>query len=131
MEDIRKHLLFLVNRFRREHGLSDLHLDERLSAHSKSHSEHRVERFEQMAQDPRYSHTEPHWQGNWGSENVAWGHGHIHEHPYQVAERLFQSWISSPGHRDNILKAKSHVGIDIAHRWHKDHRRLFMTGRFR
>ena len=130
-EDIRQHLIYLVNKYRREHGLHDLHLDHGFAAHAKEHSEHRVERLDEIKRGRLDAHTEHHWQGNWHSENVAYAESHGHEHPYQVAERLFEKWVSSEGHRKNILSAKSHAALDIGHREANGKKRIFMTGRFR
>ncbi len=127
-EDIRQHLLYLVNRFRSEHGRTHeekapLRLDERHSAFAKQHSEHVI------GNTDKGQHTYPPFlEGR--TENTGYAEGHWH--PYQIAEGIFQSWVASTeGHRENMLKARREVGIDIAHRQHNGFRRVHMTGRFR
>ncbi len=62
-EDIRQHLLNSINKFRREHNLSELSLDEELSRNAKAHSEHRVERLPEIGKGPLSAHTEQHLMG--------------------------------------------------------------------
>ena len=129
-EDLRKHVVYLINRFRSSHDLPPLHLDQHQSELAKKHSEHRVDRMNEVAKGPLPWHTESHLHGGWSSENV----GHVerpeHERPYQLAEEIFHDWLEKPTHRQNILNAKHRVGIDIAHRQAHGKRRVFMTGRF-
>ncbi len=130
-EEIRQHLLDRINSFRQGHNLPPLSLDGELSRHAKAHSEHRVDRFPEIEKGSLPAHSEQHLWGSASAENVAWADAPEHEDTVQIADRLLNSWLSSQGHAGNILKARRHVGIDIAHRHEHGRRRIFMTGRFR
>jgi uncharacterized protein YkwD len=125
-EDIRLHLLYLINNFRKENGKPSLHLHIEDSQKAKAHSEHWADRTGNIPHSPE------HYRAG-AKELVGEAHGWFmeHEHPYQMAERAFEGWKESPRHRDVILNARGHVGIDVAHRHWGIYKKLFMTVRFR
>lgn len=127
-EDIRKHILYLINKFRAENGRPALSLDEGLSLMAKMHSEHRIDRIQELKEGKLGWHTEPHLRGE-HSENIGYAEGP--EHPFQLAEKIFELWIHDEPHRRHILEARHVVGVDIAHRKTNGNRRIFKTARFR
>jgi hypothetical protein len=91
-----------MNRYRAEHSLPPLQLEERLTAAAD-------DRIRDMEELGYWSHESPD-----GRSPFLWLR--VHSYPYQfagenlasgfeTAEVLTSSWMESPGHRDNILSA--------------------------
>lgn len=113
-----------VNDVRREHGLSALQYDDGFATDARGHSR-------DMAQRDYFSHTTPagtgirsRYGGGCGTvgENIAqtwWrtnieGEGRLGSES-ELAASVVDSWMDSPGHRENILRAGwRSEGIGIA-----------------
>lgn len=89
----------LTNAERARHGCGRLRIDDRLHEAARAHSD-------DMATRDYLDHVSPDGVGPgeraeaagydaWGAENIASG--------YQTAEDVVEGWMSSQGHRDNIL----------------------------
>ncbi|MBI4053388.1 MAG: CAP domain-containing protein [Candidatus Diapherotrites archaeon] len=128
-EDMRIHLLNLINWERGKHGLPPLQLDEGLAHAAKAHSEHDIDQ-------PGLAHAPEHLRPN-VLENVAsyeWRGPHSQPfEPWQIAEKIVQLWMDSPSHRAAMLDPHiTHVGADIAHRHLENNKRkIHATARFR
>ena len=87
-DDVRAAILCLHNQIRARHGLPPLRENARLRRAAIGHSRAMVgERY--------FEHTT-----GWAvGENLAWGTG-----PLATARAAMQGWMSSPGHRANILR---------------------------
>lgn len=104
-------VLRLMNDYRSSAGLAPLHSDERLDLAA-------ADRMHQMEEESFWSHESPRGESpfQWldrhayryrsAGENLAQG--------FETARLLVQSWMESPGHRDNILSsAYEDCGIAI------------------
>ena len=104
-------VLRLMNDYRASAGLAPLHSDERLDLAA-------ADRMHQMEEESFWSHESPRGESpfQWldrhayryrsAGENLAQG--------FETARLLVQSWMESPGHRDNILSsAYDDCGIAI------------------
>jgi uncharacterized protein YkwD len=50
-----------------------------------------------------------------GGENIWAGSSHVAVSPVALARHILDAWLSSPGHRGNILNPEdTHVGLGIA-----------------
>lgn len=100
-----------MNRYRREHGLSPLRLDERLTLAAH-------DRVNDMATRRYFGHVGPDGTAPWVwvaergyryssvGENLAAG--------YRSAQHVVDGWMRSRGHRANILGQFSDVGVAVA-----------------
>ncbi|WP_460777390.1 CAP domain-containing protein [Nocardiopsis nanhaiensis] len=89
----------LVNDERSSHGCGPVDVDDRLTAAAQEHSQDMDDR-DYMAHDSPDGEgpgerAQRHGYNAFGAENVAKGQ--------QSAEQVMNSWMDSPGHRDNIL----------------------------
>jgi uncharacterized protein YkwD len=121
LSEVEERIWRLTNDVRRQHGLSSLSRQKNLAAVSQAYStDMLVRRF--------FSHTDPEgldagdrlkpvysgpvyaWGENiWEGSNISTGD------PDGLARLIMDSWMSSPGHRENILNPKyTHVGIGVA-----------------
>lgn len=101
----------LTNVERAAAGCAAVHVDERLVAAARAHSE-------DMAERDFFDHTNPDGETPWdrtsaagydwaASENIAWG--------YRTAEAVVAGWMDSDGHRRNILDCEVvAVGVGVA-----------------
>jgi uncharacterized protein YkwD len=118
VDQVRGAVLCLVNRERASHGLSSLTENVKLRVSATRHTTN-------MLQTRFFEHTTPagttmvdrirkagYMRGasSWAvGENLAWGTG-----PLSTATQIQASWMRSPGHRANILRAKyREIGIAI------------------
>lgn len=89
-----------LNAVRAQQGLGGLRIDAELSAAAQAHAE-------DMARNGYHSHVgldgstfqtraqRAGCSGGYMSENIAWG--------YSSANQVFEGWLGSPGHRQNIM----------------------------
>jgi len=102
-------LLEAVNAARVSHGLRSLRLDSSLERAARAHTQ-------EMLRDDYFGHGDfPgrmnafHLRGALG-ENLAWGSG-----PYSRASSIVQIWLTSAGHRANLLRPGfRHIGFGLA-----------------
>ncbi len=100
----------LVNAERAKAGCGAVHSDSRLAAAAQGHSD-------DMARRDYFAHDTPDGVDPWEraraagyttptGENIAMGQG--------TAESVMDSWMNSPGHRDNIMKCGSRaIGMGL------------------
>lgn len=104
----RKAVLCLVNQERDQHGVPDLHRDERLQRAAQNHNDymqnHRCFSHEcagERTLDSRLRNVGYITSGlsRWGyGENIAWGAQHL-----ATPRSIVNAWMRSSGHRANIL----------------------------
>jgi hypothetical protein len=106
-------MLCLVNKERRNNGLSPLGLDKRLESSAQKHSEDQA-RMRSMTHDgsdgsqpgDRVERSGFNWRSV--AENVAYG--------YDGEEECMRQWMMSPGHRENILgRDYTHFGSAVGY----------------
>jgi uncharacterized protein YkwD len=110
----RKATLCLLNRERSSRGLRAVRLNHKLSVAARAHSRDMVKRG-------YFDHTSPSGHTMTGrvsaagyrfrslGENIAWGSG-----TFATPRSIMREWMDSPGHRDNILRAKfREIGIGV------------------
>ncbi|WP_078553141.1 CAP domain-containing protein [Bacillus alkalicellulosilyticus] len=98
----------LTNAERKKHGLSELKVDNTVNSVARRKSE-------DMQQNNYFSHSSPTYgspfdmMSHYGisyraaAENIAYGQ--------QTAEQVVEAWMSSDGHRANILGNYTHIGV--------------------
>jgi uncharacterized protein YkwD len=108
-----------INNFRRAHNLTPLHLNAKLSAAARQHTQ-------QMAQDGYFAHESvdgaAFWKriqgfyasGPWGywsvGENLLWSS------PDVTPQQALQMWLKSPEHRANLLNPRwREIGVSALH----------------
>jgi uncharacterized protein YkwD len=108
-----------INTFRRAHNLTPLHLNAKLSAAAREHTQ-------QMAQDGYFAHESADgsafWKriqafyasGPWGywsvGENLLWSS------PDVTPRRALSMWLKSPEHRANLMNPRwREIGIAAVH----------------
>jgi len=116
VEPARAATLCLLNRERSAHGLPALVMDVRLTQASQLHSD-------DMGKRHFYAHKSPDGvepsarvyaqglppHGTTVAENIHWGTGWL-----ATPKEIMRDWMSSPGHRRNILSSElSRVGVGI------------------
>ena len=127
----------LTNAIRRQHGLPPLAADQVLVNISRQHSW-------DMLRRGFFSHINPegrslqerlppayasHLSG-WG-ENIWTGSGYSPGNPLALARMMLDSWMSSPGHRRNILNpGYNRLGVGVA-AWGRDVRATQVFGEWR
>lgn len=112
---ISEQLLALANQARADAGLSPLAGHPDLDAVAQAWSDELAASGQSLAHNPAYAEQIP---GGWSAagENVAWisDGGRLSES--EVAARIHQGWMDSPGHRANILNPRfTHLGVGAAH----------------
>ena len=106
-------VLRLVNAERAKVGVSELKLDDLLGQAAQIRAVELKTRYEHSRPDGRDWDTVLAEVGvknyrAWG-ENLAYGYNML-----QTAEAVVQGWMSSPGHKENILKAEfTHLGVGM------------------
>lgn len=105
----------IVNSERSQSGCDPVSVEPRLAAAAQEHSEDMNERDYMDHYNPDGEgpgeRAERHGYSAWGAENVAKGQ--------QDAEQVMESWMNSPGHRDNILNCDLQtIGVgESGHAW--------------
>ncbi|WP_298627128.1 CAP domain-containing protein [uncultured Legionella sp.] len=107
---IQNAILFYINEYRQQHGLTPLKMDNRIVKEAKQHSmdmathkmgfghkyfHQRIDRLHSQIKD-----------SNAGAENVAYN--------YKDAQDVVKNWLRSPGHKRNIDGNYNLTGIGIA-----------------
>ncbi|MBL7479894.1 CAP domain-containing protein [Legionella bononiensis] len=107
---IQNAILYYINEYRHQHGLSPLKMDNRIVKEAKQHSldmanhkmpfghkyfKSRIDRLHSQIKD-----------SNAGAENVAFN--------YKDAQDVVKNWLRSPGHKQNIDGNYNLTGIGIA-----------------
>ncbi len=109
--DFKKRLLELHNNYRENRKITPLNLDVLLDNAAQGHSEWMYETgrmsHNQNGKDPGDRMTEAGYKWSTYGENIAAG--------YETPEDVFDGWLSSPGHRSNIVRSSyKDVGFGIA-----------------
>lgn len=118
LDEIEQHILTLTNEERRKQGLTVLQHDPMLQKAARAHSTDMLERdfFDHVSPSGRTPFDRIaiiHRQliGITG-ENLWQGQGHDVSDAQKLAELAVESWMNSPGHRENILnKEYTHLGV--------------------
>jgi uncharacterized protein YkwD len=121
LKEVEKKIYRLTNEVRRKHGLLTLDQDNELAALARRHSEDMLIRkyFSHVNPDnlsprdrliPAYSLT-----FSRSGENIWSGSGHDASDSLLLARLIVDSWMTSPGHRANLLNPDyTHVGVGVA-----------------
>ena len=105
----------LANQARADAGLTALVRHPDLDAVALAWSSHLAGEGLDLAHNPDFSQQVP---AGWtaSGENVGWLDDHGQFTAEEVAARIHQSWMDSPGHRENLLNpAYTHIGVGVAH----------------
>lgn len=100
-------ILDLVNAYRAQNGLSQLVSLDEGSRQAINHNNHMIEKEEVCHDDfaYRYQALVESENAKAVSENVAFG--------YSSPEAVVNAWITSDGHRENMLGNHTHFGISV------------------
>ena len=102
-------VLFYVNQYRAQHGLGPLKIQAQISQQAHQHSQDMADHrqpFGHLGFNQRFNYLRKHLpeiQG--GAENVAYN--------YKTAKIVVDNWMTSRGHRQNILGHYNLTGIGI------------------
>jgi uncharacterized protein YkwD len=122
LKEVEKRIFSLTNEERRKHGLPKLDHDDTLAEVALQHS------FDMLKRD-FFSHTNPDGQsvkdrfldapariklmGSVG-ENIAGSSGHDYAEAKTIARYVVDGWMTSPGHRANILNPNyAYLGVGV------------------
>lgn len=113
-EQVTAHLYRLLAASRSEAGLAELTKHDDVAAVAAAWSRHLADHGKPLAHNPRYAEQIPSgWRA--AGENVAWISEGGRGTPEEIAQRMHQGWLDSPGHRANMLNRDyTHVGIGVA-----------------
>ncbi len=119
-------VLELTNQARRVKGLPPLSMDEDLRRVARAYSDDMlVRRFfdhtnpEGVSFDERISDHYPH-RFHVVGENIWSAFGYNPRKTQQVAQEIVDSWMNSPGHRENLLSPHyTHLGVGVSSRQDK------------
>jgi uncharacterized protein YkwD len=136
LKDVEKGILRLTNEARRKDHLPPLDKDEALTATARAHSD-------DMLQRHFFSHENPDGQtpkdrlapatvatASKAGENIWSGSGHDPFDTKLMARMIVDSWLTSPGHRANILNPDyTHLGVGVSTQGGREIRatQLFVT----
>jgi len=121
LREVERRIYQLTNAVRRKHHLSPLDKDNALVATARAHSDDMLERkfFSHVNPDgttpqkriaPAYSRTISR-----SGENIWGGHGYDYSDSKLMARVIVDSWMSSPGHRANLLNPSyTHLGVGVS-----------------
>jgi uncharacterized protein YkwD len=115
---VENRVLLLINNERGKFGLSALAMDGSLRAIAGTHSEDMLTRnffsHRNFAERISRAYAGPFTRGG---ENIWTGSGYDSSNSQRLARMIVDSWLSSPGHRANILDPSfTHTGIGVAAR---------------
>ncbi|MGC1182367.1 CAP domain-containing protein [Legionella sp.] len=107
---IQNAILIHINKYRQQHGLSQLKMDQKIVKEAKQHSidmaTHKMP-FGHKDFTKRIAHLHTRVKNSGaGAENVAYN--------YKNASTVVQQWLLSPGHKRNIVGNYNLTGIGIA-----------------
>ena len=116
LSEIRAATTCLLNKERTKRGLPKLNSNAKLRKAAERHSENMVDNrfFDHVSPggSTMVSRISSAGYNGWASlgENIGWGSGHL-----ATPEALVRGWMKSPGHRENLLRAKfREIGVGIA-----------------
>ncbi len=115
----------LTNQARRAKGLPPLSRDDELANVARAYSDDMlVRRFfdhttpDGVTFDKRISAHYPHWIYAVG-ENIWFASGYNPGNAQKLAKEIIDDWMSSPGHRENLLDpGYTHLGVGVSARHH-------------
>lgn len=131
-------IFVMTNQARRARGLAPLIKDEELTNVARTYSNDMlVRRFfdhtspDGVSFDERISNHYPHWVRVVG-ENI-WSAFDYHPgNPQKMAKEIVDDWMSSPGHRENLLDPDfTHLGVGVSARHHTIRATQEFVGRFK
>ncbi len=108
-EQIERAIHDAINDRRRRHGLSTLSFDHHLSGIAREHSRDMAHRdfFEHETPEGR-TVADRYRRGDYDTppcaENISMQQCRVAEDHAEIAERIVDGWMNSPGHRENIVK---------------------------
>lgn len=108
-------LFALANEARAAEGLAELERHEGLAEVARRWSQYLAREELDLAHNPGFQDQIP---TGWtrSGENVGWIDAGGRLSPEEVATRVHEGWMDSPGHRENILReAFTHLGVGAAH----------------
>ena len=121
LREVERRIYLLTNEVRRKYHLSPLDRDDALVTTARAHSDDMLRRhfFSHVNPDgqapkdriaPVYSNTIAR-----AGENIWSGHGYDYADSKLMARIIVDSWISSPGHRANLLNPNyTHLGVGVS-----------------
>jgi uncharacterized protein YkwD len=121
LKDLEREVFDLTNEVRQDHHLMPLIQDTTLIDIARAHSDDMLERnyFSHISLDgksikdrvaPAYSRSL-----SQAGENIWGGHGYDYSDSTLMARLIVDSWMSSPGHRANILNPNyNYVGVGVS-----------------
>jgi uncharacterized protein YkwD len=121
LNKVERRIYQLTNAVRRQHHLSPLSKDPALVATARAHSDDMLRRnfFSHVNPDgktpqariaPAYARTIAR-----SGENIWGGHGYDYADSKRMARVIVDSWMTSPGHRANILNPKyTYLGVGVS-----------------
>jgi uncharacterized protein YkwD len=108
--DIERGVLIHITQYRHAHGLPPLTMDERISKQARQHSKDMAQHampFGHQQFKTRINTLYKQFKNvNGGAENVAYN--------YKDAQTVVANWVTSPGHKRNIVGQYNLTGIGIA-----------------
>jgi uncharacterized protein YkwD len=121
LEKVENLVFELTNQARRSKNLAPLHKDAELSNVARAYSDDMLVRrfFDHTTPDgvsfeERISEHYPHWVHIVG-ENIWSAFGYNTGNPQKLAKQIVDDWMSSPGHRENILSPHfTHLGVGVS-----------------
>jgi uncharacterized protein YkwD len=121
LREVERRVYVLTNQVRRKYHLSPLDRDNALVTTARAHSDDMLRRhfFSHVNPDgknpqqriaPAYARTLAR-----AGENIWSGHGYDYSDSKLMARIIVDSWISSPGHRANLLNPHyTHMGVGVS-----------------
>jgi uncharacterized protein YkwD len=121
LSGVERRIYILTNQQRRKHHLRPLDKDNALVATARAHSDDMLQRkfFSHVNPDgkapqdriaPAYSRTIAR-----AGENIWSGHGYDYSDEKLMARMIVDSWMTSPGHRANLLNPNyTHLGVGVS-----------------
>lgn len=107
---IQNQVLFYINQYRKQHGLSKLKMDTHMVIQAKRHSQdmanHRMPFGHKDFQKRIATLRSQIKNTGGGAENVAYN--------YKDAQEVVRQWVQSPGHKRNIVGHYNLTGIGVA-----------------
>jgi uncharacterized protein YkwD len=123
LEKVEDLVFELTNRARRAKDLAPLQKDDELTKVARAYSDDMLMRRyfdhttpEGVSFDERISDRYPHWAHLMG-ENIWSAVGYDTGNPQKLAKQIINDWMSSPGHRENLLNPHfTHLGVGVSAR---------------
>ncbi len=111
--DLESQMVAEINRFRVQHGRAPFARHRGLEALALDHSEKMAHRRKMSHEgfSMRSDRAERRYGLIWTAENVMWGTGYAEE---SLAQTIVEGWIESGGHRKNLLRENTRIGVGIA-----------------